>query len=527
MRRLIALLIAAFAAAYLAWAPLAPDLAAQVARAHLVQNSGLTVWWFGWYGGVSTPSYSVIVPTAMALLGVRLVGALAILAACTAADRLMQDAPRRRAGVAAFALAVAANAVDGRVTFAAGLAAACWALVAVRRQRKLVSIAFGVLTLLCSPLAALFLGLVLVGVLITEATRRRLAAANAATLLAGAVALQALFPGTGAMPYSWTDPLPAAAACLLVALLCRSPVVRMCSGLMVLAMAACFAVPGAVGDNITRLAWVAAVPVIVGWASVERRLVVSVAAVAVAIWPAADLAEQLAASRSPAARAAFYRPLTRELTELQATTGSSGVGQRVEVVDPANHWSSAYLAAFSLARGWDRQADAADNPIFYDHTLTTSTYQSWLHELAVRWVARPATTLDYASRDEAALIDSKPPYLRPVWHNSDWQLYEVLGATALADGASVTAVNASSITLVPDRPNSTVQLRVRWNRYLAVTDALTQQPVKACIRDVDGWVNLSGLGYRPVVVHSDFSAAATFADTDTYCAGTPGPPGGG
>ena len=48
------------------------------------------------------------------------------------------------------------------------------------------------------------------------------------------------------------------------------------------------------------------------------------------------------------------------------------VGARIEesplrvVVEPASHWSSAYLSArVPLARGWERQVDAAVNPQFY------------------------------------------------------------------------------------------------------------------------------------------------------------------
>ena len=46
---------AVLSAAYLAWSPTVPDLAAQVARAQLVHQVGLTAWWPGWFGGTTLP----------------------------------------------------------------------------------------------------------------------------------------------------------------------------------------------------------------------------------------------------------------------------------------------------------------------------------------------------------------------------------------------------------------------------------------------------------------------------------------
>ncbi len=59
---------------YLAWVPQVPDLAAQTARA---DTAGAAIYWTGWFGGVHTPGYSVLVPPLMHLLSVALVGAVA------------------------------------------------------------------------------------------------------------------------------------------------------------------------------------------------------------------------------------------------------------------------------------------------------------------------------------------------------------------------------------------------------------------------------------------------------------------
>ena len=73
-----------------------------------------------------------------------------------------------------------------------------------------------------------------------------------------------LFPGTGVMPISALDLIPPGVACAAVAVVCPTPIVRRSAVFALLAMPIVLLFPGAVGTNITRLAWVCAVPVIVG-----------------------------------------------------------------------------------------------------------------------------------------------------------------------------------------------------------------------------------------------------------------------
>src|SRR5205823_8154692 len=109
------------AAIYLIWTPLAPDLAAQVARTNVVRNAGNLSWWTGWFGGLSMPSYSLLAPASMAILGVRLTGVVAAIVGTWLTGKLVAESRRPRAGAVAFAGAQIANLVDGRVTFAMGL----------------------------------------------------------------------------------------------------------------------------------------------------------------------------------------------------------------------------------------------------------------------------------------------------------------------------------------------------------------------------------------------------------------------
>src|SRR5262249_5815746 len=125
--------------------------------------------------------------------------------------------------------------------------------------------------------------------------------------------------------------------------------------------------------------------------------------------------------------ASYYQPLIEQLRTAEAAAGPSAVGERVELLDTVNHSGSYYLArSFPLARGWDRQVDKATNPIFWtDGSLTRQSYDAWLRDLAVGWVAVPATGLDIGHQSEAELIDDGVPSLQLIWSSQDWRLYRV------------------------------------------------------------------------------------------------------
>ena len=69
------------AVAYLLLDPATADHAAQEYRAGLVRDHGLGLWNNGWYAGHHLPAYSLLSPALGALIGVRLAGALAAVAA--------------------------------------------------------------------------------------------------------------------------------------------------------------------------------------------------------------------------------------------------------------------------------------------------------------------------------------------------------------------------------------------------------------------------------------------------------------
>lgn len=494
---------------WLALSPRVPDLAAQVARANLVRESGVSTWWPGWFGGVTLPDYSVVGPWLMALVGVRLTGAAVAVLGSIAFARLCQSGARPRAGAVAFAVAGLADVADGRITFAIGLAVAAWTLVLLapavltgrvpdesdaratdtdlRRLRVLGLGAGAALSYLCSPLAGLFLGIALAAVAIADPLRRRPAVIGAAVLVAVGGAFALYFPTTGIMPFHPTDIIPAALGCFGVFVLCRERTIRTAAVLLALAAVALLAVPSAIGTNITRLTWVAAAAVPFGFCRL-RAVPAFVLALSLAIWPAADLTRQISRSQSPSAEADFYRPLSNALARAGA---SPDTGQRLEVVDSGDHWAVAYLHdAPALARGWDRQADAADNPIFYTAgALDAQTYHDWLRQLAVGWVAVPNVDHDYASITEARLVNQGLTYLKLVWASPQWTLYRVRDATSLATGAEVTGVGPNAVTLETSAAGP-VRLRLRWSAHLTVETADGSPAVGTCLRDQDGWLAL-------------------------------------
>ena len=118
---------------YLALPATGSDLSAQVARADFFAAHGTAPVDLRWYGGVHPWGYSLVSPPLMTLLGVRLTGALALLAAATAFAALLVRAgvPRPLPGSLVGVLTIAGNLVSGRVTYALGVAFGLAALLAL------------------------------------------------------------------------------------------------------------------------------------------------------------------------------------------------------------------------------------------------------------------------------------------------------------------------------------------------------------------------------------------------------------
>lgn len=492
-----------FALVYIFWTPQVPDLAAQVARAKVARVGGAPVWWGGWFGGITLPSYSAIVPFSMATFGIRLTGVVAVIVSAYGGALLVEKAPRPRAGAVAIALAQAADLLNGRVTFTVGAAIGIWALVALRAHREKTAVALALLSFLGSPLAGFFIGIITLVVAVLRPDYRRTAGICAGALLVGGLAMAFLFPGTGRMPFPISDAAPAMLSCIVVFGVCHQKLIRATALVLAVSFLPLLVVPLAIGTNATRLAWLAAVPVIIAYAEIRDSLT-WLCALVVAVWPVSDLVNQLHLAHQPSSSYVYYQPLATALKTDQKARGAAVLGRRVEVVDTKNHWGSVYLASFSIARGWDRQADRADNAIFYQPDLLNPvSYRQWLDSLAVGWVAVPKAPIDYASRDEAQLVLGGLPYLRQIWSNSDWRLYRVINPAPLAKGAEILRIDSHGVTLNATAKKP-IDLKVRYSAYIGAINPVTRKPLQACIVDNSGWLRVTVPTGGPVRLSSDF-----------------------
>lgn len=497
--RAVAAVVGVSVVAYLFLAPPTLDLAAQVARTTLFQKHGVRIWWPGWFAGTNLPGYSVLAPPLMAVTGVPLAGALATLAAGAGGARLFETARRPRLALVAFVGVLLADLVAGRVTFVIGSAFALLALRAAQSRSSRRAVLPSVAATLGSPLAGLFLGLLMLAVAITDASRRRVALVAAAAAAVPLVATTVLFPSTAVMPFDRGTLWMSLVACVVLLVMVPVRMVRGAAILLALAVVASYNIPSPLGSNVSRLAMLFAVPVLVGWAAAPLTAL-TLGLVPLIAWPALDLTGQLARADDPSSSRSYYSPLLSELQTLQSQAEATGQPGRVEIVDPRTHWGSAYIAdTVPLARGWERQLDVADNGLFYDGTLTAASYHDWLRQLAVRWVALPDATLDYAATTEGQLVSRGLPYLAPVWSSAHWRLYAVTDPQPLVAGA------VSSVSLSPTgiefraRSAGVVRVALRYTPYLRVRDAEGSGDGDACVEPDGQWtaVDLPAAGtYR-------------------------------
>ena len=524
------------------------DQAAQTYRVGEVRVYGLVLWDSGWYGGNLPLGYSVVFPLIGALVGLVAVGAASAAVATYAFDRLAVGAWGRR-GPATwyFALSVMLPIGIGQLPWLSGEAFGLLALLALRHRRSVLAALLVVAAALCSPLAGAFTALACAAWALDRRTQllaplaRRLRGgdrprsrvgrwlveggdvpqpappAAVAALSCAVVALAAIgavdlaFPNSGPFPYPWTGFVLTLLMCASVAtpFVPATPVLRWGAALYALGAVAAFMVPNAIGGNAIRLPQAIGVPILVGLVTLRDPSAVGATAPlgalrrrVPALSTTASLAVLLAFAtwqwspglgviRSPqvasAASATFYQPLLHQIEQ------RSDGPVRVEAVPTNNHWESAYLApAVSLARGWERQLDVANNPLFYrPGPLRASTYVSWLRANGVSWVALPDTKLDYASKAEARLLRSAAvPGLTPVWSSPQWRLWKVDGSPGLVSGPGrLLALDPDHLSVSITQP-SVLTVRVRYTNLWNL-DATAPGTAPACLRPGPaGWTDV-------------------------------------
>jgi hypothetical protein len=528
---------AAIVAVWLVVNPRTPDLAAQVYRVGLYRELGLAVWDEHWYAGHDLLGYSLIYPPLAALVGMRLLGAVCVLASSILFERLVRPSygAAARWGAALFAVAALGDVWSGRLTFALGVSLALAAGLALARERWLWAGALAALCAAASPVAGALLGLAALSVALARRSPRMLLVA-AVPAAAVVLAMAVLFPEGGWEPYpvlSFAATMAVVGAFLL-ALPRHARLLRIGACVYALACVACVAVHSPVGSNIERYAVLLAAPLLLcarlaapgasPSADVARPAGLSARGVGGPAWlgarmtPAAVLAlcatavwvvwgparETLAVAGSEATSASYYAPVERFVARVEAPPASP---VRVEVPLTRSHWEAALLApSVSLARGWDKQMETRYEGVLLSHALTAASYERWLHAQAVSYVALPDVPLDPSSASEGQLIRGGLPYLREAFRSAHWRIFRVLGATPIASGPGrLTSLGHDSFALDARTPGSFV-VRVRFTRYLTITRG------DGCVEPAaGGWTAVSVRASGPAVIAARFSLSRAFA----------------
>ena len=469
------------------------DQAAQLYRVTMFRAHGLMLWDAGWYGGNFPLGYSALFPPVASLLGIEVVAIASAAIATLAFDRVIKAYfGSRPLGTWYFAVSTVLPVIIGQLPFLAGEAAGLVALVALQKGHRRTAVVLGIVSALFSPLAAAFLAMACLAWAAHATSRRGWTVATAAVSLAVIVVLGALFPGDGPFPFPWQGLVVTELLCFtaLTPFVRTTPAVRLGALLYAAATFFSFVVPNPLGGNAPRLAGAIGVPLLACFLTAngpavarispsrlaERllgrridlsprlRLIAVALVVPFAVWQWAP--SQKISPASPSVTPAYYQPLIHELDSLTRAP------VRVEIPPTLEHWESAYVAPYvSLARGWERQLDVADNPIFYNPgALTPASYAAWLDEEGVSYVALPDVKLDYAATAEGKLLESGTvASLVPVWRSVHWALWRVVGSPGLVTGdATLTSLQPDELVLDVAQPGQ-VTVRVRYTEFWSVT----------------------------------------------------------
>lgn len=460
------------------------DLPAHFFRVGLVERYGFEVWNNFWFAGHHTLGYGAMFPVLGAAVGIWTVAIATAALSALLADLLISTAIGHRSWPASlwFAVGTVTNVAVGRLPFALGLTIGLGALLAAQHRRLVALLVLAAATATASPVVSVFLAIILGAWAVISVGRDRwrfVAAAIVAVL--PVLAVSAIYPQGGMFPFRWTALLFTLLVCVAVVALvpASARLVRVTAGLYALACLAAFFVPTPLGANITRFGMYAAAPVLLATAT-SRRVATSAAVAVLAWWqwsPALDAIVR--AGKDPSTSEAYYRPLLAFLESAHTQPA------RVEVVPTRRHWESAFVALHvPIARGWERQLDERFNPQFNEPGLTAEGYRSWLLDWGVQYVALADAPVDGAGEQEAALLGHGLGYLRPVYTDAHWKVWEVIDATGLADGpAQVVGLGIDTVTLQV-QARGDVLVRIHGSRFW------NADPVTCIETTRDGWILL-------------------------------------
>ncbi|MEU0812350.1 hypothetical protein [Streptomyces sp. NPDC005970] len=456
------------------------DLAAQVSWTNFVAEHPGSPYSLGWYGGVHVGNYSVLAPQLMALFGVRTVTVAAGMAASWLVGCVFVRSGVRHPlwptllGV----LFLWGNVASGRSAFALGVALAlvsCLLLVRNGRRLALAGI-FSALATMASPVAGLFLLVCGAGWLLNRDLGSALALCVPPTVVVGLTTL--LFPFSGMMPMSANDIWKPVLFGVLLAVFAPREwrVLRFGAATYAVGVLLTALIPSPVGSNVVRLAEVFGGPVLLAALLSHKGLKVQRVALALALtlsvyWVTEHTIHVTRMSTPVPTWARESRGVLTALDRLGADR------TRVEVVPAVNHRETTVLGPhINLARGWNRQVDVERGDLFYKNRFSSAKYRAWLNDWAVGYVVLPEGEPDWAAKDEAELVRNEPDWLKPVWRDSHWRIYEVKGAKPMISGAGAKVVSSDNATVtLQARDSGTVSLRIAYSPWLRVNEGCLER----------------------------------------------------
>ncbi len=481
--------LVATALAAVAWAAgwHGPDLAAQLHRIDVFKTFGFTLWDAQWFGGHYPLAYSVLFAPIGALLGAGVLGALCAGAAAWTFARLLRVhfGSQVWLGGLWFAAGTVATVMIGQLAFLLGAVVALLVILSHGSGRRLLAGVLAVLCPLASPVAGALLLLALAAWwLSTSGPARRSLVILAALVCCGLAAVRLGFPQGGTFPFAATTFAGVAASSILGIWLLpkKEKALRIGAALYGVVGLILFVVPQPMGANLGRLGTAVAGPIAATVLWPRRRLLLVGVAIPLLLWqwvPA--VAEAATGHPDPSRQSAYYQPM------LQYLVPRVGVQTRVEIPPTKDHWEARWAAAaVPLARGWERQVDNSENPLFYvKGELSAASYGAWLRNNGVGFVAVPDVPLDYAGQKEALLVNSGLSYLHLSYSSAHWRVFQVDGNPGLVEGPGfMVSLKADRFTIAADRPGP-IEVKVRYTPYWSVVGD------KACVSPTaDGWTEL-------------------------------------
>ena len=489
-------LICTLVGALLAWGflllpPMNSDLAAQLARADFASRYPVSIIDFRWFGGTVEYGYTLWASAVMAHVGTKPAGAIAAVVGTWYTVRLLYRLRPARPVLGGIAAAVTqvANVVEGRITFACGLACGLIAITLFTTTRMPRWLAIGLAAFFsllaggASPVAALLLW---VAGCVALLLRKPLAAVILILPSAVSVAvISVIFGDGGHQPFTFLDCLKSLVALVIVLATVpkRCHPIRLGAAVGIVMVIVAFALPTPVGSNSTRLSLLFALPIAASFIHWRTRTLTAAALVTIFAVQLPVGISTIASTGRVSGYSAYYN------TVIDGIRNHGPLIGRVEVPEMAGHWDSVYLArGVPLARGWLRQTDVRLNDaVFYKQKPTVESYRAFLTNNAVQYVAVPDAELTKYGSEEKQLISTNLPYLNPVIRNAHWTIYEVLDFTGIVDSPAQVISQQPDAIVVTVPKNSSIIVRLRWYRWLGMESTDKQ----ACIEQNGLYVTLN------------------------------------